>query len=443
MDLGFGIRKALARLTGAALVDEAVVKEVVKDLQRVLISNDVNVKLVLELTKRIERRCLDEKPAAGFSAREHVVKIVYDELVQFLGERYEPKVERQRILLLGLFGAGKTTSISKLAKFYQSKGLKVGVIAGDVHRPAAFDQLEQLSKVVGASFYGVRGETDARKLARDGRAALEAKNDVVIFDSAGRSAFDDALVAELRGVDEAFQPDQRFLVVSADVGQVAGRQAQQFHQAVPVTGVIVTKMDGSGKGGGALSSVHATGSKVAFLGTGEKPDAMEVFDAKRFVARLCGFADLEALMEKSKALSQEQDLQKALESGRLDYDTFLAQMKAMKQMGPLKGVMQMLGAYDLPDELLGQSEDRLKRFESAVHSMTPAERKDPDLLNAKSRQERVAKGSGQKFDQVRELVASFDQAQKMMKGMKRNRGLMKRLGGMMKNPAGVRMPSAP
>jgi len=432
VDLGAGIRKALGRLTGAALVDEKAVKELVKDLQRVLISSDVNVKLVFELTKKIEKRCLEAKTPTAFSLREHVVRVVYDELVHVLGEKYEPKLEKQRILMCGLYGQGKTTTIGKLARFYQNKGLRTAVIAGDVHRPAAFEQLEQLAESVKCGFWGNKAEKDAARIAQLARKDLEGKYDVLIFDSAGRSAFDEELVNELKSVNDAFDPGERFLVVSGDLGQVAGRQSQQFHETVGLTGVIVTKMDGSGKGGGALSSVSTTGAKVAFIGTGEKMDALEVFDAKRFVARLCGFPDLEALLEKTHAVAEEEELQKALEEGELNYESFLAQMKAMKKMGPLKGILQMMGAYDLPEELVGKSEDRLKKFEAAVHSMTPKERKEPALMKQRARQERVAKGSGMKLDEMRELVTSFDKAQNMLKGMRKNRGLMKRLSGMMK-----------
>jgi signal recognition particle subunit SRP54 len=432
VDLGAGIRKALARITGAALVDEKAVRELVKELQRVLIANDVSVKLVFELTKRIEKRALEEKPQPGFSLREHVVRVVYDELVKVLGEKYEPKLQKQRVLMLGLFGQGKTTSIGKLARLYQSKGLKVAVVAGDVHRPAAFEQLQQLAEGAQCGFWGRKGERDAARIARLARDELEGRYDVLIFDSAGRSAFDEGLVAELEAVNDAFEPAERFLVVSADLGQVAGKQAAQFHEAVGLTGVLITKMDGSGKGGGALSSVSATGAKVAFIGTGEKLENLEPFDAKRFVAQLCGFPDLEALLEKTHALAEEEALQKALEGGELNYESFLAQMRAMKKMGPLKGVLQMLGAYDLPEELVGKSEERLKRFEAAVHSMTPAERAKPELMRQRARQERVARGSGMKLDEVRELVSSFDKAQGMLKGMRKNRGLMRRLGGMLK-----------
>jgi signal recognition particle subunit SRP54 len=426
MDLGQGIRKALARLTGAALVDEKTVRELTRELQRVLITNDVNVKLVFELTKKIEERALKEKPVAGLTGREHVVKVVYEELQKVLGGKFEPRVGKQKILLLGLYGQGKTTTISKLAKFYQSKGLKVGVIAGDVHRPAAFEQLKQLAEQVQCGFYGERGERDAVKVAREGERVL-AKFDVLILDSAGRSAFDDELVREIKAVNAAFKPDEKFLVVSADLGQVAGRQASEFNAAVGLTGVVITKMDGSGKGGGALSSVAVSGARVAFIGTGEKPTDFEAFDSTRFVAQLCGFPDLPSLVEKLKEASDEEIAERALEEGKLDYESFLAQMRAMRKMGPMKQVMQMLGLYDLPEELVGQSETKMKQFEAAVLSMTPFERTNPDAMKNKARQARVARGAGLKPDEVRELVNNFERANKMMKQFSKNRGLLKQL----------------
>ena len=427
MDLGAGIRKALARITGAALVDEAAVKELVKELQRVLISNDVNVRLVMELTKRIEERALKEKQLPGLSQREHVVRVVYDELLRVIGESYVPKLGKQRILMLGLYGAGKTTTIAKLAKFYQSKGLKVAVIAGDVHRPAAFEQLHQLSAQAKCGFYGEKAEKNAAKIAVDALRSDNNKHDVLIFDSAGRSAMDAALIKELQDVKDAFKPDETFLVVSADLGQVAGKQAKESNDSVGVSGVVITKMDGSGKGGGALSSVAVPGARVAFIGTGEKIGDLKPFDSQGFVAQLTGFPDLPALMEKVREASDEEALQKAMEGGELNYETFLAQMRAMKRMGPLKQIMQMLGAYDLPEEMLGKSEEKMKAFEAAVLSMTSKERKNPDLMKAKVRQERVAKGAGLKPDDVRDLVNNFERVSKMMKQLGRNRGLLKQL----------------
>lgn len=438
MDLGAGIRKALARITGAAVIDEQAVKELVKELQRALLQSDVNVKLVFELTKKIEERALKEKPEKLLSLREHVVKVVYEELAAMLGEKFEPRIGKQKIMLCGLFGSGKSTGAGKIARYYQNRGLKVGLIAADVHRPAAIEQLKQISQQVKSEFYGKEGAS-AVDNAKNGLQELEKlKCDVIILDTAGRSAFDEELAKELRELNEAFKPDEKYLVVSADIGQVAGRQAAEFDKAVKLTGVIVSKMDGSGKGGGALSAVHSSNSKVAFIGTGEKPEDLQEFDAKKFVARLCGFPDLEELMRKAKELSQEQDLQKAMEEGKLDYNSFMAQMKSMRKMGPLKGVFQMLGVYDLPEEMLGKGEEKLKKFEAMVNSMTPKERSEPELMKNSKRQERVARGAGADLREVRELVSNFEKINKMMKGMRGDRGFMKRLGRMMPGMGGMR-----
>ncbi|MBI4406331.1 signal recognition particle receptor subunit alpha [Candidatus Micrarchaeota archaeon] len=429
MDFGQGIRKALAKITGAAIIDEAAVKELVKELQRVLITNDVDVKLVREITKKIESKAIEEKKQQNIAVREHIAKIVYDELVSLLGEKFEPKIEKnQRILMCGLFGVGKTTTISKLAKFYQKKGLHVGVICGDVHRPAAFEQLKQLSEQVKCDFYGNKNQS-AELTAVEGLDKLK-HCDVIIYDSAGRSAFDQQLAHELKIVVEKFRPTDSFLVVSADIGQVAGRQAEEFSKAAPISGVIITKMDGSGKGGGALSSVKASNSKVAFIGTGEKPDALEVFDSKKFVSNLCGFPDLESLLDKVKEAGDEAAIQRVMESGKLDYEAFLAQMRAMKKMGPLKQVMQMIGVYDIPEEMMVKSEEKLKVFENAVNSMTREERQNPELMNNKARQQRIAKGAGINPEDVRELVKQFNLISKFMGGAKKNR-LLKRLSDKM------------
>ncbi len=429
MDLGEGIRKALARITGAHVVDEETVNELVKELQRTLISHDVNVQLVFSFTKTIKKRVIEEKPIAGQTVREHVIKIVYDELVKLLGESFTPTLGKQRIMLEGLQGSGKTTSTTKLARFYQMKGLKVAVVAADTFRPAAHEQLEQLAKQVNCAFYGRKGAS-AQDIVREAMSRF-SEYDIIIVDTAGRSAFDVPLAQELSELHQIFKPDNTYLVVSADVGQVAGKQAREFHSVAPITGVIVTKMDGSGKGGGALSAVAESGSRIAFIGTGEKPDAFEAFDSKRFVARLCGFPDLPALLEKLKETAQEEALAKAMEDGKLNYEAFLAQMKAMKKMGPLKGILQMMGAYDLPEELVGKSEEKMKHFEAAVYSMTPYERTNPDVMKNTSRQLRVAKGAGLKPEDVKELVSNFEKVSKMMKGLRGNRGMMKKLSGMM------------
>ena len=442
MDLGEGLRKALAKLTGAAIMDEKAVKEFIKELQRILISNDVNVKLVFELSKRIEEKTLKEKPLPGVSTKEHAVRVVYDELTNMMGERHEPRLEKQRILLLGLFGSGKTTSVAKLAKFYQSKGLKSGVICCDTFRPAAYEQLQQLSERNGIPFYGEKGGTDATRIIRNGLERLK-DNDVIILDSSGRSAFDTDLQRELKLISQDFEPNERFLVISADIGQVAGKQAAEFNASVPLTGVLITKMDGSGKGGGALSAVAATGAKVAFIGTGEKIPDIETFDSKKYVGRLLCFPDLETLISKMDTIVKEENIKpEELLEEKFTIKTFYEQLKATKKMGPLKSVFGMLGMADMPKDMLEQSEEKLKTYEVIINSMTPAEREDASLLKkSRSRQERIAKGAGVKPEDVRRLLSEFDKMEKMMGMFKRDRGFRKKMEKMMKG-GGLKLPGA-
>jgi signal recognition particle subunit SRP54 len=439
MDLGAGLRKALAKITGAALVDEKAVKELVKELQRVLIANDVEVKLVFELSKRIEKEALDRKQLKGVNVKEHVVKAVYDELVKLMGEKHSPKIGKQRILLLGLYGSGKTTTVGKLAHFYKKSGLSVGVVCCDVDRPAAYEQLQQIAEGAKVNFYGEKGGKDAVKIARE--ALGSSKDDVLIFDSAGRNAFSEELKEELSGIEGAIKPDERFLVVSADIGQVAGRQAREFNSAVPVTGVIITKLDGSGKGGGALSSVGATGAKVAFIGVGEKAVDFEPFDAKKYVGRLLGFPDLEALIEKVKEVSEQENLNPEMLDEKFTIRMFYDQLKAAKKLGPLKNVFSMMGMNDLPKDMMEQSEGKLKKYEAMIASMTKEEREDAELLRKnRTRIERIALGSGTKPEEVRELLSRFSQMEKMLKQFKHNRGFRKKMEHFMQKGGAGGMP---
>jgi len=432
VDLGRGLRNALAKISGAPLVDEKAVQLLVKELQKVLISNDVEIKLVFELSKRVKEKALDKNLMKGISVREHVVKVVYDELLGLLGQSYQPSLNKQKIMLVGLFGSGKTTACAKLAHYYKTKGLTTALIACDVERPAAYEQLEQLSKQANSIFYGIKGETDVKKIIK---YALEsAKEDVLILDSAGRSAFDERLSTEIKDINDAFNPDSTYLTLSADIGQVAGRQAEQFNEMLGIKGVIVTKLDGSGKGGGALSAVSRSSAKVAFIGTGEKIQDIKVYNSEKFVGQLLGFADLEALMEKMKTIAEEQNLSKNIIEDKFTFKTFAEQLKATKKMGPLKNIFSMMGAPDVPTEALKQGENKIKQFEAIINSMTPAEREDAKLLKkTRSRMERIAKGSGTNYNEVRKLISEFEKMEKTLKGFQKNRGMKGKLQKMLQN----------
>jgi signal recognition particle subunit SRP54 len=419
MDLGKKLREALSKLTGKPYVDADDVRALIKDLQRVLISSDVNVKLVLALSKKIEERALKSGKLEALSLREHVTKIVYEELVSLMGASYSPRLDKHKILMCGLYGSGKTTTCAKLAHFYKSRGMSVALVGADTDRPAAQEQLEQLSKQVGAAFYTIKGEKDPSKIASE--ALKKSREDIIIVDSAGRNGFDGHLVEELRGIAGVLRPDESYLVVSADIGQIAGKQATEFNSAVPLSGVIVTKMDGSGKD-----------AKIAFVGIGEKPADFESYNSEKFVGRLLGVPDIGALMEKIKEIQKDTDVSK-LESEELTIESFYEQLKAAKKLWPLGNVFSMLGAADVPREMVQQSEEKLKKFESMINSMSRAEKKDASLLrNNASRIARIARGSGCAEKEVREFLSQFEKMEKMMTMFKRNRGFRKKMEKMMK-----------
>ncbi|MCK4319287.1 signal recognition particle protein [Candidatus Micrarchaeota archaeon] len=429
MDLGKGLRQLISKITKKPYIDESEVKLFIKDLQRILISSDVEVKLVFQLSKNIEKRALTEEKKQGLTLREHLLKVVYDELVALMGESYSPRIDKHKVLLLGLFGSGKSTTASKLAYFYKKKGLSVLLVGADVERPAAQEQLEQLASQIEVEYFTIKGEKDASKIVDE--ALKNSKENVIIVDSAGRSAFDGELKDELKGISDSLKPDESFLVVSGDIGQVAGKQAKEFSEALPITGVVVTKMDGRGKGGGALSAVAATGSKIAFIGTGEKKDDFEIYNSSKFVERLLGIPDIEGLMEKMKHIAESEKLeQKQFE--KFTIKAFYQQMKAAKKMGPLDGVFSMMGLSDVPEEVLHQGETKLKRFEAIINSMTEDERENAELVKkSKSRIDRISKGAGVASEEVREFLSQFFKMEGMFKRFKKDRGFRKKLEKMM------------
>ncbi|MEM5814296.1 MAG: signal recognition particle receptor subunit alpha, partial [Candidatus Aenigmatarchaeota archaeon] len=352
--LGAGLKDALRKLAGAGYVDKAVVDELVKDIQRSLLAGDVDVRLVSQLTERIKDRALNEKPAPGSTPREHVVKVVYEELVRFVGKRADIPLRPTRILLCGLFGSGKTTTAGKLAKFYQRKGLKPALLACDVVRPAAHEQLQQLSEQLHVPFYGERGNKNAAHIARNGLQKVKA--DVYIIDSSGRDALDEGMINELKVINELAKPEEKVLVIPADIGQAARPQAEAFQKALGITGVIITKFDGTAKAGGALTACAATGAPVKWIGTGEKLDALEQFEPDRFVSRLIGWGDIQSLVEKAKeAMEPEKgrELAERVMEGKFTMADFYEQIKAMGKMGGLGSIMSNMpgmGGMKLPKE---------------------------------------------------------------------------------------------
>ncbi len=438
--LGKSLRGAIDRITGATSVNDQLIKDVVKDLQRALLQADVNVQLVLELTKKIEKRALEEKPPAGKSPKDYVVNIIYEELVNLLDNGEGLLMKPQTIMMVGLYGQGKTTTTGKLANLFNKKGFKVGLIAADVYRPAAYDQLKQLGDKVNVEVYGEPGETDAPAIVKRGMEHFKDKK-VIIIDTSGRHALEDDLIQEIKDIAAIAKPDERFLVLDSQVGQQAGPQAEAFHNAVGVTGVVLTKMDGTAKGGGAISAVSKTNARIVCLGVGEHIRDFEAFDANKFISRLLGMGDITALVEMSKDAYEgnEEELEetgKKIVSGKFTLKDMYQQMEAMNKMGPLKKIMGLIpGMSKVEDKInFEESQAKLAKFKYIMDSMTEEEQEDPSIIKA-SRVQRIAMGSGTSVQDVRELLKQFQQSKKAIKGMMGNRKMrkqmMKQMGGNM------------
>lgn len=428
--LGKALSDALRKLARSSSVDEALIKEIVRDIQRALLQADVNVKLVLQLTKNIERRALEEKPPAGVTPKEYLIKVVYEELTKFLGTEARPLEIKEKptvLLTVGIQGSGKTTTVAKLARYLQKRGYRVGLVCADTWRPGAYYQLKQLVEPFGIELFGNPDEKDAVKLAREGVEHFKKRDvDVIIVDSAGRHKEEKGLIEEMREISSTINPHEVILVIDGTIGQQAYNQAMAFKEATPIGSIIVTKLDGSAKGGGALSAVAATGAPIKFIGVGERIDDLEPFDPKRFVSRLLGMGDIEGLLQKLEELQKEQeirgeDFEKFLK-GRFTLKDMYTQLEAMQKMGPLKQILQMIPGmgYSLPDDALRVGEEKLKKFRVIMDSMTEEELENPQILNY-SRIKRIARGSGTSTAEVKELINQYNQMKKMFKSMNKRK----------------------
>jgi len=428
--LGESLRETLRKIAGASHISPELIKELVRDIQRALLQSDVNVRLALDLSKRIETRALDEKAPSGMTGREHVVRIVHQELVKALGEPKSLKLGPQKIMMVGLYGQGKTTTTGKISKFLKKKGLSLGLIAADVHRPAAYDQLFQIGEQIQVPVFGDSKNTDAKKVVAEGMKEF-SDLDVVIVDTAGRHALDGDLVTEMKDVSSIFNPDEIFLVMDATVGQQAGPQAEAFHDAVGVSGVILTKLDGSAKGGGALSAVAVTKAPIIFVGTGEGLDALETLDPDRFISRLLGMGDLQTLLERAEEVmdaSTAEDTAKKMLSGKFSLIDMREQMEALTKMGPLGKVMEMIPGMSgmMKKGQMKETETKLDKFKVLMNSMTKEELENPKIIK-RSRINRIALGSGSDPQEIRDLLKQYNQSKKMMSNIGGNRRAQQRM----------------
>lgn len=431
-----GLQTAIRKILGAPTLDEQAIKDFVKELQRTLLQADVNVKMVFDLSTRIEKRAIEEKPPPGLPRKDHIIKILYDELSSLMGSEYKldlPFNKTNIILMVGIQGSGKTTVTAKVARHLTKRGYKVGVVCADTFRPGALTQLKMLCDIIKVELFGDEEAKDSVEIAVRGvdQFTKVGKN-CIIVDTAGRHKEEKGLMQEMMQISSKIRPDLSILVLDGTIGQAAYSQSQAFHETVPLGGIIVTKLDGAAKGGGALAAAAATGAKIIFIGTGERVDDLEVFAPTRFVGRLLGLGDIQALLERARELEVEADEKKMkrITSGKMTINDFYYQIEQVKKMGSLRKILEMIPGFSssIPSEGLEGLEDQIKGWRNIIQSMTKAERNDPAILNS-SRIRRIARGSGSTEKEVKEMLTKFKQTKSMMKatGGRQFRQLLRRL----------------
>ena len=443
-----GIFSALGRLKGKRKLDEAEMKELTKGIRRALLEADFNVRQSKEITARLEERIVEEEPRPGVTLQTHAMNIIYTELVRLLGPPKEIRPHNQTILMVGLYGQGKTTTTAKLAEWWRKRhGIKVAVIEADVQRPGAYAQLQQLLADSPVEVYGEPENSNAEEIVRNGLAKV-GNADVVIVDTAGRDRLDDELQAELERIHKVANATERFLVIDAQVGQAAGPVAAGFHELVGVSGVIVSKLDGTARGGGALSAVATTGAPIVFIGEGEKVSDLEKFESDRFISRLLGMGDIRGLIDIApESLDQEEAMRltERMMSGRFTLNDMYKQMEMMSKIGTIDKIVSHLpssffgGLGSMDRRQKEEMQGNLERFRVIMDSMTDEEKNEPHILKAE-RIRRIARGSGVREKNVRELIAQWNRSRKMMKGIKGNRKLRRQMKGMMGDMDDMDMP---
>ncbi|MEK6842631.1 MAG: signal recognition particle receptor subunit alpha, partial [Nanoarchaeota archaeon] len=410
------LRKATNKIANAIFLDKDLVDSIIRDLQRALIEADVNVSLVKELSDKIKKAAFDER-IKGLEKKEHLVKVLNDELLKILGESKKLVLQKgqNKILLLGLYGAGKTTTVAKLGNYFAKRGKRVALLGLDVHRPAASEQLKQLAEKNHLNYFIDLNEKNPYKIWKNHEKKLK-DYDVVIIDTAGRHNLDNELIKEIKSIAKEISPTESILVMPADIGQAAKKQAQEFKEAVKISGVIITRMDSTAKGGGALTACGETKSPILFITTGEKINDIEEFNPKQFLSRLLGMGDLESLLEKVKSVTDEgkqKKIQKSLEEGKLNLEDVVEQVKAMGSIGGFDKIKSMIPGFSgienkIPENMLENQQEKISKWEHIIKSMTPEEKENPELLEKQtSRIQRIAHGSGVNTSDIRSLLKQY------------------------------------
>ncbi|HDD36843.1 MAG: signal recognition particle protein [Archaeoglobaceae archaeon] len=417
------LKDVVRKITRSSTVDKKLVEEVVKDIQRALIKADVNVRQVKEISDAIKKRALSEDVLPTFNAREHIIKIVYEELMRGIGEGLEIPLKKSKIMLVGLQGSGKTTTTAKIAKYFKDKGLKTAVVTADTWRPAAYEQLKQLAEAYNIPFYGEKNGKDAVKIVENAIKNLR-DYDMLIVDTAGRHALEKELIDEMVEIAKVLQPDYKFLVLDAAIGQLASKQAKAFHEAIGIDGIIITKFDGTAKGGGALSAAREIGIPIAFIGSGEKVEDFEKFDPAGFVSRLLGMGDIKALLEKVERVVSEEDLDpEAFLKGTFTLKDVYKQIEAMGKMGPIKKIFDLLPfgfGMNIKEDAMEMTQEKMRKFKVIMDSMTEEELLNPKIIDS-SRIRRIAIGSGTSPQEVKELLKYYKTMKNLMKKFKKKK----------------------
>ena len=425
-ELSEKLEATFARLRGRGVLTEADIKEGLREVRRVLLEADVNFALTREFLERVEKKAVEVTRLKTVSPGQQLVKVVYDELAAMLGERREAlklsSVPPTVVMMVGLQGSGKTTTAAKLALKLKGEGRQTRLIAADVYRPAAIDQLETLGKQLDVPVYSDRSTQDVVKIAKAGLDQSRRERDrVTIVDTAGRLQIDDEMMQELERLKAAIKPDEILFVADGMTGQEAVKIAQGFDSRLGVTGVILTKMDGDARGGAALSIYGVTKKPIKYIGVGEKPDALEEFHPERMAGRILQQGDIVSLVEKAQTSFDAEEakrMEKKVRKEGMDLEDFLTAMKQMERMGPIEGILKMLPGVNAKALKQVREADpdgkRMKHAEAIVLSMTKEERKSPEIMNG-SRRARVAKGAGRPVSEVNRLLDQFKQMRQMMK----------------------------
>jgi len=417
------------KLRGRGVLTDENVQEGLREVRRALLEADVNFKVVKDFITQVEGRALGREVLSGLHPGQQVVKVVYEEMVRLLGESHRGLAVSSApptvVMVSGLQGSGKTTFCGKLARRFLTKGRRVLLVAADVQRPAAIDQLETVGRSVGAEVYSRRNQ-DAVTICRDGVEEAKRRDfDLVILDTAGRLHIDEALMGELGTIQSQVAPHETLLVLDGLTGQDAVSVGRAFSERLAVTGVVLTKMDGDARGGAALSVAHVTGVPIKFVGTGEKPDALEDFHPDRMAARILGMGDVLTLVERVEAAVDADEARRMAERLRKEQFTledFLGQIEQMKRMGPLEDMLKILPGVGGKLKGLSLDDRALVRVQAMIQSMTPEERRNPSVLNG-NRRRRVALGSGTSVQELNQLLKQYRDMQKMMRMLKGRRGL--------------------